>query len=184
MSHSRNEAASLITKAAAGAGLPWALARDLAQAFNAINTPTDADWQSLMAVLNQPITAIKTKVSDQGLEVFDARIATAGPATLDWLVADLGSVTLYDLDAPALLSGYLDAGGAEYSLAFHRQHSGTSIIITRAGPADMGAQSALPRLEFPPEILDKLTSFAAKTFVPESDASRLSGAGAGLTDND
>ena len=34
------------------------------------------------------------------------------------------------------------------------------------------------------QVWDQLSNFAAKTLVPESDASRLAGAGAGLTDND
>jgi len=34
------------------------------------------------------------------------------------------------------------------------------------------------------QVWDQLSDFAAKTLVPESDASRLAGAGAGLTDND
>jgi hypothetical protein len=35
-----------------------------------------------------------------------------------------------------------------------------------------------------PEIWQQVASFAALTYVPETDASRLAGAGAGLSDND
>ena len=40
------------------------------------------------------------------------------------------------------------------------------------------------RLEIDPQDLENWKKLAAKTFVPETDQSRLSGAGAGLTDND
>lgn len=38
--------------------------------------------------------------------------------------------------------------------------------------------------DVPADIWDRLSDFAARTFVPESAASRSSGAGAGLLDND
>ncbi|KIN60227.1 hypothetical protein Z945_1195 [Sulfitobacter noctilucae] len=42
----------------------------------------------------------------------------------------------------------------------------------------------MPRVAVPDELITKMQQLAAKTLVPESDASRISGAGAGLTDND
>ncbi len=41
-----------------------------------------------------------------------------------------------------------------------------------------------PRITVPDDLVATLQNLAAKLLVPESDASRLSGAGAGLTDND
>lgn len=38
--------------------------------------------------------------------------------------------------------------------------------------------------EVDPEVWAAFAEYAARTFVPETDASRLAGAGAGLTDND
>ncbi len=40
------------------------------------------------------------------------------------------------------------------------------------------------RVNVPQPLTDLMQELAAKTYVPESEASRLSGAGAGLTDND
>jgi len=36
----------------------------------------------------------------------------------------------------------------------------------------------------PEQIVDRLNFYAAKTYVPASESSRIAGAGAGLTDND
>lgn len=46
------------------------------------------------------------------------------------------------------------------------------------------AKSALGRFVLPDTLLNQMNGLAARLLVPESDASRLSGAGAGLTDND
>jgi hypothetical protein len=43
---------------------------------------------------------------------------------------------------------------------------------------------ALSRIDLTDDIYAEWNALAARLLVPESDASRLSGAGAGLTDND
>ncbi len=54
--------------------------------------------------------------------------------------------------------------------------------ILRKPPADRPALPA--RLKCPAALMDALTNAAALTYVPNSDASRAAGAGAGLSDND
>jgi hypothetical protein len=46
------------------------------------------------------------------------------------------------------------------------------------------AKASLGRLTLPDTLFDKMNALAARILVPESDASRRAGAGAGLTDND
>ena len=46
------------------------------------------------------------------------------------------------------------------------------------------AKVSLGRLTLPDTLFDKMNALAARILVPESDASRRAGAGAGLTDND
>jgi hypothetical protein len=40
------------------------------------------------------------------------------------------------------------------------------------------------RGEIPPDVQNRLNAFAQRTYAPATEASRLAGAGAGLTDND
>ncbi len=59
--------------------------------------------------------------------------------------------------------------------------AGVDVVFQLDTPAPRGA---LKRLDVPQDLVTLMTTLAARTFVPESDASRLAGAGAGLTDND
>ncbi|EBA05488.1 hypothetical protein RB2150_15401 [Rhodobacteraceae bacterium HTCC2150] len=184
MSHSRNEVSALITKAGVGAGLPWALAQDLALAFISIEMPSIEDWRSLDVALSNQLNPLSATSETQYLEILNAQIVTAGPATTDWLGADFGRVTLHDLDAPNLLVGYLTVGSVEHGLAYKCTAEGNQIKVSAQELSLTRNPSSLARLEIPHEILESLHAFAANTYVPESEASRLSGAGAGLTDND
>lgn len=46
------------------------------------------------------------------------------------------------------------------------------------------ARAVPQRIDLPEDVYTRWSALAARLLVPESDASRLSGAGAGLTDND
>ena len=59
----------------------------------------------------------------------------------------------------------------------------SAVLIDGMSPSDTtGPMPA--RLTLPAPLADKMMALAARTYVPETEASRLSGAGAGLTDND
>jgi hypothetical protein len=56
-----------------------------------------------------------------------------------------------------------------------------TVQMTLSEPAQI---PPVARVQIAQRLADQMTALAAKRLVPESDASRLSGAGAGLTDND
>lgn len=62
-----------------------------------------------------------------------------------------------------------------------------SAVRIRTGPTDtthLGRATRQTRSDVTDEIWEHLNNFAAKTYAPATEASRLKGAGAGLTDND
>ena len=58
------------------------------------------------------------------------------------------------------------------------------VLLRLSGTAPEGFEMPLDRADIPENVFGFLNILAAKTYVPESEASRVSGAGAGLTDND
>lgn len=185
MSHSRNEASALITKAAVGAGFPWALAQEISKAFSTIAQPTSSEWQALIDALVAPTEGMIFTTHAGLLQIENARICSAGPAVVDWLVAGMQRAELLELDCPVLLDAFLRAGQAEYGYAFMTETNENGVVqVTAKRNENPSISQSLPRIIFPQETYDALIGLAARTYVPESDASRLSGAGAGLTDND
>ncbi|WP_293449105.1 DUF3726 domain-containing protein [Planktotalea sp.] len=96
-----------------------------------------------------------------------------------------------DFAAPAYVENAISGGHPVHAIIAWRDFcaSGLEVRLETAVPPDLlGAmQTATPQagpFDIAPDIWDKLQSFAERTFVPETDASRLAGAGAGLTDND
>lgn len=81
-------------------------------------------------------------------------------------------------DAPAeLLQSYAEA--QVFLVRIDAQARQAQAIPTEPAPPPPASRIALQ-----PELEALLQSLAAKTLVPESEASRRAGAGAGLTDND
>lgn len=83
--------------------------------------------------------------------------------------AVLRAASLLDLEAAGRKAQAEPALPAALDSAMRAVRQGKAV----AGPFAVGA-----------ELLARLEPLAAKTFVPETEASRLAGAGAGLTDND
>ncbi len=62
----------------------------------------------------------------------------------------------------------------------------TQEVICRATQTDADPREATQtrRADVPGDVIDRLSRYAARTFCPDTEESRLSGAGAGLADND
>ena len=59
------------------------------------------------------------------------------------------------------------------------------VLIDKSEPAEDATHRWQPgAVDIADEIWEALSAFAHRTYVPASEASRLKGAGAGLTDND
>jgi hypothetical protein len=178
---SLNEVASLLLKAARGAGLPLSHAEDLAAL-----TPWLSDTATLLAVT----TALETPAEPLEIMARNGTTRLTGhplitPMTaLDLVLAGEGPV-LIPPPEPAILA----AAVARAETLLNKQipvecpPSGTLLHAPTAFPPTTTPTPQGP-VHLPPDLLARLDALGARTYVPASDASRLAGAGAGLTDND
>lgn len=174
MIRSNNELVALAAKAARGAGVPVDQAMDFGRALAALAPEIDLD--DLKAALEPPFGRITAEAHEDRLDITKARIVLAAPAALDALFCESGSVRLIDVDAARLAIGYARLWGLACDEA-----DGT--VILRKADLPVKSPPSTAR-HVPEDIWDWLNSLAARTYVPASESSRLSGAGAGLTDND
>lgn len=118
------------------------------------------------------------------------------PAILDDALGELPAGPIIDL--PLALAQIAEAAqGAQASGMIEATPLAQGYVATTAYQADIDVQGcvtltlnqprarAVPqRIDLPDDVYSRWSALAARLLVPESDASRLSGAGAGLTDND
>lgn len=153
---SRNELCALALKAARGAGVPLGHAEDFSAAVGFMQT-----FDGLVGVLDEPLetSAVMTM-----------------PLALDALIAGADEIAA-NIQDTALVEGYIGLAKRDYRLDL----SFDGAVLRKGGTAPSLAKGpvAVPQATF-----DYLNRFAAKTYVPATEASRLAGAGAGLTDND
>ena len=134
--------------------------------------------------------------------------AFEGIAAIDWLLAGQkgAEIKIDRLSHPLIFAGLLWQAGHIYQQAFILASWDAQEIIHLPN-SDVGAVAALSCLKsqisirsgdrqaslfsvpashsvIADRLWDRLLELAAHTYVPESEASRLSGAGAGLVDND
>ncbi|RLJ51719.1 hypothetical protein BCF46_1934 [Litoreibacter meonggei] len=175
------EMQALFLKAGLGAKLPLGNAQD----FSGMTALFMSD-PKLFAMAAAALEGVHRPVHFEGttehMVIDDARIAMAAPAVTDAFVCGATRVVLHDLDWPQLLWPILVWAQQVYgvTLGIHRPDGRTVMILkTEQGLKPLGDPQAVPLVP-----LAQLEQLAAKTLVPSSDASRMSGAGAGLQDND
>jgi len=121
-----------------------------------------------------------------------AKLAARGAGAHAGQADHFGRATVVHLQSghgPDLLQNALDAlpGGPIQTLPFAELPDDPDALgrsyraLRTQNPA---TQNPATRVDVPDTFLGQMTALAAKTFVPASDASRLSGAGAGVADND
>lgn len=177
MKCSTNELTSLMTKAAMGAGLSHGIAIEIAK--GAINLGADGPSALIESFANKPCDWRTIKF---GPSLFDmAMIKINSSVDRQWQT-DLGHI-----DALALLRGMALTAKRDYSLntEIQTKDGRTSIQFSLIEqPCQNTAPAADSTIEISDEDFKTLSALAHKTYVPATDASRLRGAGAGLTDND
>lgn len=140
------------------------------------------------------------------------RSAVEGIAAIDWLIASPARccVTISGACDGMLLLGLLGCAAGHYDRAFQISVDGTDRqgVITFAGCTDWAIIADHPQqtltlvsllspfdgnlneldrhdsLAIADDVWGRLSALAYQTYVPSSEQSRLSGAGAGLVDND
>ncbi len=178
---SLNEVAALLLKAARGAGLPLAHAEDLAAL---------APWLCDPATLSVVTTALETPPEPLEIKAQDGTSSLKGhplitPSTaLDLVLAGEGPVLIHPPE-PAILAAAIARTEAllNRTIPFERTPSGT-LIQAPTDSLPTPAAAAEGPVHLSPDLLARLDALVSRTYVPASDASRLAGAGAGLTDND
>ena len=195
MSWSLGEARSLAVKAARGVGMAWGLAEETGFAVHWLQAQGAPGLQALAAYLRMrekggrqaeaacPI-ALGCRLLDAGLEApsdlgpvrqplllapFIAAATPAGTTCLTWAEVEL-RVSQQGLATAADRDGLL-VEQAACRLAESGDGLSTSRTCQRV-PESEGAAMTL------------LKAFAARTYAPSTEQSRLAGAGAGVTDND
>lgn len=159
---SRSEFEATARKAARGAGWPPALAEDLARAAGAL------------AATGGPGAELALHMVED-----DGRDALA--ATITAFELSLGGDAARVSGAPAaLLQGCALSLGAEHGVGFDVAEEGDGVTI-RTRPEET---LKIVEIFVGPNVWSRLAALANKSYVPASEASRLAGAGAGLTDND
>ncbi len=198
---SLNEVEMTALKAARGAGYSWGLAEEAGKAVRwlAEREERDFGWLApLLAILQAPPASLHCPIARGAALADDPE--TALPA---------GMTELGVIHAPGLLLPFVAAAARTlreplllvcHGLRFrttpdedafecrgwHALAQPAAVAITRGGPMpllrqlrrkDGGVSTSVEFWRF-------LDPYVVRTYVPESDTSRLTGAGAGLNDND
>ncbi|SFR37759.1 hypothetical protein [Litoreibacter janthinus] len=175
------EVQALLLKAGLGAKLPLGHAQDFAGMAELLMCDPKL-FAIAAAALEGPHVPVRSEGTPEHLVIDEARIAMAAPALTDAFVCGAERVVLHDLDWPQLLWPVLLRAERVYGVRaeIHRPDARTVMIAkSTKGLPQLGPAQPVPLVP-----LEHLAVLAARTFVPSSEASRMSGAGAGLQDND
>ena len=174
MIRSRAETFALILRAGRGAGLPQGLAEEAALAAVVALASDPACGPSLVEALQAPFDPAGCSVADGTLSVTPSPAAWVAPLIRDALADGVACVLVQGVDCPALLV----AGLPGTRMAWR----GADCTIT-GNPGAGPVRNSGP-LTVDQDTWDTLAALAARRLVPETAASRLSGAGAGGPDAD
>ncbi|WP_108881368.1 DUF3726 domain-containing protein [Anderseniella sp. Alg231-50] len=204
---SLNEAEVMATKAAWGAGRPWGLAQEAGRAVSALESLRLPGARSLLDLLvaTDRVPCEKMRPASVHSECWQAGHPMC-PVLVGAFIADMGmqseEVNLRRVHAPLLLVSFCQTSSDKAVVSWddcsiHTSDDGVSVrgvmnapiadrvLIARCEPAGDTTHHWHPgAVDIADEIWEALSAFAHRTYVPATEASRLKGAGAGLTDND
>lgn len=209
-----NEVETLVRKAALGAGLDPGRADELADAavwLIELQVPVfELAYRALSSAEGSPMTLAEDGTSAACPTTSAARVATSAVDIL--LVKPPGfTVTLDAVDEPLVVTTLAAVAARRYGTAFEIETASAKIALQPGDFADLDpliaernlrmvlrrtgknasatSEPAASSSRYDPEnVADNgfanLEQLAHRTYVPASEKSRISGAGAGLTDND
>ncbi len=203
---SLNEIGGLLRKAAMGSGYPvgladamsaagvWLCARDL-DGVGAVLAALDGGFEPTLELQRDHET----------LTIANASIGRCGASVPELLASgEVGRIVLEDPDSLMLLVGMAGVaatvGSTAFALTTGEGHSAIvdsnglsggrmdavvgKVEIELAESRSQPSSSAHGAVSVNDQQWERVSSLAARVYVPATDESRLSGAGAGLTDND
>ncbi len=215
MMFSLNEIEAMGKRAARGTGLAWGLAEEAGKAARWLSACQLPGADMLLHVLTLNDGREYEELAPLSTEgVWEAASGTlcpliAGPALAD-LAADIAKgreVQLGQISSPLMLAPYLASLAAQKDCAVKLSWSGAEIIITKEGLTIAGEAVLVPLAEnvlcsrtddqkpailarmtgcdIESEIWDQLAYLMTRYLAPDTEESRLAGAGgAEITDND
>jgi hypothetical protein len=200
-----NEIGGVLRKAAMGSGYPVGLA-DAMSAAGVWLCAHDLDGVgAVLAALDTGFEpALDVEHGSEALTITNASIGRCGVSVFELLAAgEVARVVLEDPDSLTLLVGMagVAAAAGPRAFAFHPSE-GELVVVDRSGLSgrldlaagqveielvesrSQPASGAHGGVSIDEQHWHRVSVLAARIYVPATDASRLSGAGAGLTDND
>lgn len=192
MSWSLGEAKALAIKAARGIEIPWGMAEEAGfaahwlQSFGAPGLAALADcleWHDSKPPTPHDLCPISigTAISDAGRGVPENLGRVRNPLLLAPFIAACspsGMVLRWEGADLVLSEAGLVSAAAREALLIRE----TDCLSQRGVAQVANAATRVPETEA--DAMARLTHFAARTYAPATEASRLSGAGAGTSDND
>jgi len=188
---SLNEVETLSTKAARGAGFSWGLAEDIGRAARRIAVEDD-NWGVAMLSLAEnaqsfaapdPARAARWRKgeADKPAERPLCPIRTAALLLDDPLPASVLPLTITGVGLPVWLDAMLRHSAMRMARPVGPATRADVVIERRA---DIEQPATGRRGAIDERTLAALNSFAARTYVPESERSRARGAGGGRVDDE
>lgn len=204
---SLNEAEGMATKAAWGAGRPWGLAQEAGRAVSGLEAMRLPGAELLLGLLvaTDGVPCEKLGPVSTQSECWQAEYPLC-PVLVGAFIADMRmqskEMVLGRVHAPLLLAPFGQTVSETSVISWsnctisacdeglHVQGAPNAQVAEQVlmGPCESIAEITHHRrpgaVDIADEIWEALSAFAHRTYVPASEASRLKGAGAGLTDND
>ena len=207
MNLSLSEVEALCRKAARGAGLSWGLADEAGRACRWLASHDLPGAMAMADHLERIGTASGPAIRGTDWSCDGALCPVRAGAGLcdhaDGISGEPG-LTLHNLRFPLLLLPFADEAARHLGRQIRLTSAGFSARLGRERPACDGtppdtiaqlscavtrdavapAKPAQTRADLAPALYKRLDALAQRTYAPATEASRLAGAGAGLTDND
>lgn len=213
MSYALNEVEALAKRAVRGAGMSWGTAEEGAKATRWL-CRNGIDGAGVLSALldhnqgkaEQDLRPVETSGAWYAVDATHLCPLLAGAALSD-CAAKLKEtpIAMQRLSFPALLLPFMGSAAAQLgcvvtlecaagsastdgnllALSDHALLQATSTdVVIRIGNLTGETLSQVSRATPAPDAWDTLNTWAHKTYAPATEASRLAGAGAGLSDND
>ena len=178
MKRSLNEISGMVLKAARGANVPLGHCEDLAVAAGYIAATDPVMLDGLPDVMQHAMTPPEVTIEGASLIVGEGSSVMTAPFVLDGLRGGMERIVVISVQQPHVIFALC----AAHQVGVSHQFDGDDLILSPKSETP-----AVPPCE-PATVAqstwDALNALAAKTYGPATEASRLAGAGAGLTDND
>ena len=167
---SGNELQMMVLKACRGVGIPVAQAQDVARAV----ATSPESLEALLLHLAQPLQEAYFDFSE-GLKISKICLLRDFSICVDAIQSETVPVVIKSHLSDTLLVAMAALRGINVAA------TGADLVLSK-GSAETPSFSKRSDVDL--DDWTVLSNYAALTYVPETEASRLGGAGAGLTDND